>query len=1023
MLQVFRSKIFLIAAGLALLVGLYALAGFVLAPKMLRSALIENCQKLLHLTPTFGEIHLNPFKLQLDVRDFAIPDRAGVKLLGFDRFFVDVELASLWRRAMVFKDIELIAPYVNASVAPDGSVNLMQLKPQTEAPAPAPKPGKSDAPLPKVEVGSLRVSKGVVAYQDRSRPTPFATRLEPINFELHQFTTGVEGGQFMFTGASKLGERLEWHGHLTVQPVASDGELRVDGLRAHTLWEYLEDSVGFVIDSGTIDLQAKYHFSLKDDVDLTVALSKLTLNTFGLKPKGVEAEWLKIPTLTVSDAALDLKKRDARVDWVSITGLYLSTWLEPDGTLNLQKLAGAKPAAATAHTGSPGVSAAAAPTTATVSTTAAARTTTPAPAAGRPWQFSLREFDLRDANITAEDRTRNPVVKLSLTPLSLKVTGASLDLTKPLAVVFDTHVNGAGELAADGDVTPQPVSANVHVKLKQIDLTTAQPYIAQFTSMTLLHGSLGGDAKIRYGAKKPSLVFAGGVSVEKLHTVDTDLRNDFVNWDRLDVVGLNFQHDPDRLDIDKVVAHQAYARVIIEPDQSLNVKKILTAPGAAPVAAVGPAGKQETAAAKPPTTDEAGPKVASVKPAPANAMAAKSATAAAGSNSMPISIKKIVVEAAQANFSDLSVKPNFSTGIQKLDGTIVGLSSRVDSRAKIDLHGQVDEFSPVAITGDANVLGSKLYTDLALSFRNMELTTFNPYSGKFAGYNITKGKLTTELHYKVDDRKLDAQHHIIIDQLEFGAKTASKDAVSLPVKLAVALLKDRNGVIDLNLPVNGTLDDPQFRLGPIIWKVLLNLLVKAVTAPFALIGSLFGGGPDMQFVDFPAGSASLDAAATDKMKSLTKALIDRPQLKLELPIAADPELDRPALIEAKYQSELKEQSAAPNLDELDPAKKLAALTKLYVKDLKTEPEFPEAVTGLKSKPEVVAAKIDFLVSDLHAHLAIGDEELKALATMRATALQQAILSDTQVDPTRIFLVVNDKVKSQSGHVRLELALQ
>ena len=150
------------------------------------------------------------------------------------------------------------------------------------------------------------------------------------------------------------------------------------------------------------------------------------------------------------------------------------------------------------------------------------------------------------------------------------------------------------------------------------------------------------------------------------------------------------------------------------------------------------------------------------------------------------------------------------------------------------------------------MLSAALYTDLAMSFRNIELSTFNPYSGKFAGYNISKGKLTTELHYKVDGRKLDAQHHIIVEQLEFGDKTESKDAVSLPVKLAVALLKDRNGVIDLNLPVTGSLDDPKFKLGPIIWKVFVNILEKAVTAPFALLGSLFGGGPDLQFVDFRA---------------------------------------------------------------------------------------------------------------------------------------------------------------------------
>jgi hypothetical protein len=182
----------------------------------------------------------------------------------------------------------------------------------------------------------------------------------------------------------------------------------------------------------------------------------------------------------------------------------------------------------------------------------------------------------------------------------------------------------------------------------------------------------------------------------------------------------------------------------------------------------------------------------------------------------------------------------------------------------------------VAITGEVNVLSAALYTDLSLSFRNMELSTFNPYSGKFAGYNITKGKLTTELHYKVDGRKLDAQHHITVDQLEFGDKTASKDAVSLPVKLAVALLKDRNGVIDLDIPVNGTLDDPKFRLGPIIWKVFLNILEKAVTAPFALLGSLFGGARICNSLIFAPGAAQLDAAAADKGRAMVKALTGRP---------------------------------------------------------------------------------------------------------------------------------------------------
>jgi hypothetical protein len=398
---------------------------------------------------------------------------------------------------------------------------------------------------------------------------------------------------------------------------------------------------------------------------------------------------------------------------------------------------------------------------------------------------------------------------------------------------------------------------------------------------------------------------------------------------------------------------------------------------------------------------------------------------------MPMSIKKIVLQDGQANFADLSVMPNFATGIQKLEGTVLGLSSRENSRAKIDLHGSVDAFSPVSITGEVNVLGVPLYTDLALSFRNIELSTFNPYSGKFAGYNISKGKLTTELHYKVDGRKLDAQHHIVIEQLEFGDKTESKDAVSLPVKLAVALLKDRDGVIDLNLPVTGSLDDPKFRLAPIIWKVFVNILEKAVTAPFALLGSLFGGGPDLQFVDFQPGAAELDQAGVAKAQSMVKALDARPQLKIEIPIAVVGELDRPSLIEAKYQAQLQEalaashkkSAAATGFDQLDPAAQLELLTRLYAANFGQEPKFPDSVEAVKTKPEKTLARNDFLAHELHQHIAITESDLTALGQQRAMNLQQALLTGTQIAPERVFLVANDKAKNQDGRVRLELSLR
>jgi Domain of Unknown Function (DUF748) len=1029
LLQFIKTKTFRIAAIVALLLGLYAMAGFLLAPRLVRSALMTDIPKtLVGVNPSVGEIHINPFLLQVRVKDFYLTGPQGTKLVGFSRLFVDFEVSSLWHRAYTFNNIDIDSPFANAVIFKDGRLNLAQLSPP---PSDKPKP-KSNEPIPALRIGSFKVTGGFLSFDDRRRPSDFATRLEPINFELQNFTTGVDGGRFTFTGMSKLGERIEWHGHLAVQPIESDGEFQIAGLQAHTIWEYLEDQLNFQVNSGKIDVNATYKFTLKDDVDLKVDVSKVALTDLAVRPKNSDVDWITVPQLTLSGTTVDLKPRRAHSDSLTITGVKLLTWLEPDGSVNLLKLAASPAPAAMATVPEP--STAAAPTS---SPTAAAAPVTPAvsPAAdaGTAWQFELGEFALRDASISAEDRRTKPVAKVLIAPLSIKVTGASLDLAKPVTMALDTKINDTGTLNVAGEITPQPVAANLNLKLDGLELAAIQPYIAQYTSMTLLAGRLGGDTKVRYGAQKPMLQFSGNLSVAGLHTVDNALHQDFINWDRLDVQGLNFQHDPDRLDIDQITARKLYARVIVEPDESINVKRILAAPGATVVA---------------PSGDARPPLAATAAPAPApplrrhNRRKAAAALAAApaptagpaAGPAMPMSIKKIVLQASQANFADLSVMPNFATGIQKLEGTVLGLSSKENSRAKIDIHGSVDEFAPVSITGEVNVLGPTLYTDLAMSFRNIELSTFNPYSGKFAGYNISKGKLTTELHYKVDGRKLDAQHHIIVEQLEFGDKTESKDAVSLPVKLAVALLKDRDGVIDLNLPITGSLDDPKFKLGPIIWKVFVNILEKAVTAPFALLGSLFGGGPDLQFVDFEPGATGLDPVGVAKTQSIVKALDARPQLKIEIPIAVVGDLDRPSLIEAKYQAELQEaqaaasarkksSAAATTFAQLDPAAQLDLLTRLYVSNFGADPKFPDAVESIKTKPEKTAARSDFLVHELHQHIAVTESDLTALGQQRAMNLQQALLTGTQIAPERVFLVANDKAKNQDGRVRLELSLR
>ncbi|HEV7445496.1 MAG TPA: DUF748 domain-containing protein, partial [Steroidobacteraceae bacterium] len=220
------------------------------------------------------------------------------------------------------------------------------------------------------------------------------------------------------------------------------------------------------------------------------------------------------------------------------------------------------------------------------------------------------------------------------------------------------------------------------------------------------------------------------------------------------------------------------------------------------------------------------------------------------------------------------------------------------SRAKVELKGKVDRYAPVHIWGETNPLAATTYSDIKMSFKGVELTSVTPYSGRFAGYKIEKGKLSVDIDYKIENRQLTAAHKFVIDQLELGERVESPDAIKLPIKIAVALLKDRNGVIDVDLPVTGSLDDPQFKIAPLIWKAVVNLLVKVATAPFAMLGRLFGGGEQMNYIDFQPGSAVLEPAEHDKLSALVKALKEKEKLELDVPVTYSPDLDRTGLATA-----------------------------------------------------------------------------------------------------------------------------
>ena len=445
--------------------------------------------------------------------------------------------------------------------------------------------------------------------------------------------------------------------------------------------------------------------------------------------------------------------------------------------------------------------------------------------------------------------------------------------------------------------------------------------------------------------------------------------------------------------------------MIVYQDATLNLTRLLT-PGASP---------EPAADARPP-------------PAPA---------AAGAESRLPVSIGRIELARGNVNFSDFFIRPNYSANLTDVAGSIGTMSA--DEAGEVRLEARVDHTAPVEVQGRINPFAARLSFDLDGKARDVDLPPLTAYSAKYAGYGIEKGKLTFEVRYRVEDRKLVAENRLVLDQLTFGPRVESPTATKLPVLLAVALLKDSRGVIDLRLPISGSLDDPKFSVGGLIIQVIVNLIGKAVTAPFALLGAAFGGGEELSTLEFAAGSARLDAAAQQRVDTLAKALADRPGLKLDITGRADPVADREALNRAAFETALRREkmkslaaagNAPPSLEQvtIGAEERNRWLAAAYREA--PLPDRPRNVLGMLK--DVPAAEMEAM---LRAHATVDDEALRALANTRAQAVKDAIAAKG-VAVDRLFLVAprlgaeagtatagGDRTQPAGAPSRVELALR
>ncbi|MBS0398157.1 MAG: DUF748 domain-containing protein, partial [Proteobacteria bacterium] len=512
---------------------------------------------------------------------------------------MDFEVSSLWHRAYVFKDIDIEGPFANAKIARNGRLNFDALKPRVphdegKAPPPA-APASQGSALPRIEIASFRLDRGAASFQDLSRADPIDLHVDPIAFELHDFTTGAEGGRFTFSGTSRNDEHLEWRGHFALQPLSSDGEFRITGLKAHGLWEYVKHQVAFVIPTGSIDLGGSYRFLMRDRPELEAKLTGLDLTGLTLGPTESEADWLHLSHLSVGPAQLNLARRSVSVDSLLLDGLAVRAFMERDHSINWQRLVRRPASGSDAPAGQP------------ASTPPSGHERQPggkhpgsdafdhaseSSSNSVSWDVSLKKLLVKDASLDLEDRSVQPAVKLAVAPLNVTVSNISLDMTRPLEVKLEGRINRTAHLALAGSLVPSPLKAETEVELTAMPLQIAQPYVAERTALVLRRGDLDvkGHVQVRMPASDApklaplALQFKGDVSVDHLHTVDAQRDEDLLKWNRVQVRGIDFSLGPDRLDIDRIILDRLYARVAIAPDHTLNVTRALAGPrGATPV--------------------------------------------------------------------------------------------------------------------------------------------------------------------------------------------------------------------------------------------------------------------------------------------------------------------------------------------------------------------------------------------------------------------------------------------------------
>ncbi|MFZ6844440.1 DUF748 domain-containing protein [Undibacterium sp. RuTC16W] len=986
---------------------------------------------------------------ELQLHDIRLNDQTDAALLRSESVTAQLKQVNVLTGMVNIEQLQIDAPEVWIDLDNKGQMNWAKPGPSDQDKQPTATkaavaiasthrsvPASTPASAPVTEKKSasifalhhLQINKGQIHFSDALHSSPVsAINANAITLTVKEFSTDAASkpATVSLSLQTEQEAKATFEGEFSTANQLVDVQFALTALPLEAYQAYLNPVLAATL-GGKFSMQSHLH---GQDGQWKISDLSAQLADFSMQAKAKGEGGIALKSLALNKLTLDTATKRMTVASVDIDGVKADIQRDQTAQFNLQKflithkapLADkiATPVAVTvaSSTLSAPDSIAASSADATATNTLKSSHANSAALDNKTWQVTVQNFALTDSNVKFDDYSLYPSVHLNVDGIQAQASNLSSDLSQAASLKWKSVLNRKGKLNLSADASSGLKNITVALDAQTLPVAAFYPYFAQQVNVTLNRGDASAKGKLSIQNDKgqtPAISYEGNLRLSDFHMLEGSDNEDFLTWKTIDMDGISARlgnAKPSVL-LKKLSLVDFYARAVLSDKGQLNLQNIVVRKTAAPSAV--PAENIATGVNNSLVTPLAAPlaNTTTVMDSASASVAAPVSNSVSGATSLPatspliIRIAQTSLRGGNINFTDNFIRPNYTANLTGVSGTIGAIASDNPQAATLELTGKIDNDAPLVISGALNPLSSPIFLDIKGSASGMELTRLTPYAAKYAGYAIEKGKLSVQVSYRIENQQLKAENEVRLDQLTFGEKIDSPTATHLPVQLALALLRDNDGKININLPISGSLSDPQFSVGGIIWKVFVNLISKAVTAPFSLLSSAFGGGEELAYVEFVPGVVALTPDAITKLDSLAKALNNRSSLRMDILGRVDAVTDAEGVRRASLDKKIR-QIKLLHLQKKNPQLTLEQINledgdqKTYLSDVYQSEKFskPRNIIGLaKALPPEEMERL------LLANISVTPEILRELAQRRADNVRDYLEQKAGVSKDRLFLI-------------------